>query len=262
MVVARYLHINGFDVLQTGIVAWLHLGTELQIFVLRDRHNRMPCLDKGSVADMNLLHITTDGGTHHSTTLGEITLQVVVGSLGALIRCTSLLQVGLRHNLVLCQLPFALVCSLGGIVLCRNLLKPDTDIIVHHSATFNLKERLSCLDGSAFHQIVIGEFHDARSSSRCLALIALRGHNLSGRLDNLPKATGFDFLQRQTHFLGLTFGELYHIDAMMVVMMMLMVVVMLMVMVVVMLMLVFMTMDVFMVVIMFVVMARWHKAYR
>jgi hypothetical protein len=111
---------------------------------------------------------------------------------------------------------------------------------------------------------MIGEFHNARSSSCRLALIALRGHNLSGRLDNLPKATGFYFLQRQTHFLGLAFGELYHIDTMMVVMMMLMVVVMLMVMVVVMLMLVFTTMDVFvfMVVIMFVVMARWHKAYR
>ena len=173
-------------------------------------------------------------------------------------------RVGLRHNLVLGQLPLALVCSLGGIVLCRDLLKPDTDIIVHHSAAFNLKERLSCLDGSAFHQIVIGEFHYARSSSCCLALIALRGHNLSGRLDNLPKATGFYFLQRQTHFLGLAFGELYHIDAMMVVMMMLMVVVMLMVMLMAVLMLEFMIMDmlVFMVMIMFVVMARWHKAYR
>ena len=259
MVVARYLHIDGFNVLQTGIVAWLHLGTELQIFVLRDRYNRMPSLDKGSVADMNLLHITADGGTHHSTTLGVITLQVIVGSLGALIRRTGLLQVGLRHNLVLSQLPLALVGSLGGIVLCRDLLKPDTDIIVHHSAAFNLKERLSCLDGSAFHQIVVGKLHNARSSSRRLALIALRGHNLSGRLDNLPKATGFYFLQRQTHFLGLTFGELYHIDTMMVVMMMLMLVVMFMLML--MFMLVLMIMDVFVLMVMVGVMARWHKAY-
>ena len=221
----------------------------------------MPCLDKGSVADMNLLHITTDGGTHHSTTLGEITLQVVVGSLGTLIRRTCLLQVGLRHNLVLGQLPLALVGSLGGIVLCRDLLKPDTDIIVHHSAAFNLKERLSCLDGSAFHQIVVGKLHNARSSSRRLALIALRGHDLSGRLDNLPKATGFYFLQRQTHFLGLAFGELYHIDTMMVVMMMLMLVVMFMLVVMLMFMLVLMIMDVFVLMVMFGVMARWHKAY-
>ena len=110
---------------------------------------------------------------------------------------------------------------------------------------------------------MIGEFHNARSSSRRLALIALRGHNLSGRLDNLPKATGFYFLQRQTHFLGLAFGKLYHIDTMMVVMMMLMLVVMFMLVVMLMFMLVLMIMDVlvFMVMIMFVVMARWHKAY-
>jgi hypothetical protein len=87
---------------------------------------------------------------------------------------------------------------------------------------------------------VIGEFHYARSSSRCLALIALRGHDLSGRLDNLPKASGFYFLQRQAHFLGLTGGELYHIDTMMVVMMMLMLVVMFMLMVMLMIMLMIM----------------------
>ena len=85
---------------------------------------------------------------------------------------------------------------------------------------------------------------------------------MSRSFNHLPERSGFDFLQCQAHFLGLTVGELYYIGTMMM-MLVLMFVVMMMVVVVLMVVTVLMVMlvSVFMSMLILRMMTRRHKTY-
>ena len=105
---------------EQGVVAFAHLGLQLQSASLRNHSHRLTYLYISPIRHEQLLQVSTDGRCQRGALLCHALCLSLIGGLGGFVAQTYLFKLLDRHNLVvnqsLCTLIFSqcrLVCQLG-----------------------------------------------------------------------------------------------------------------------------------------------------